>query len=290
MTEVLLAAALIAATSFSGALFSASFLQKRFARWQAMLVSFAAGVFVIAGSVLIFESLEIMSWQNTLMFGGASLVVFHLLSVLWPEHHYHSEAGHCDECGKKGNVAKRMLVGDSIHNIVDGMLLVSAFLVDAQFGFLAVLAIWLHEVVQEISEFVVYKNAGYSTKRALSLNGLSALTIFVGVGIAFAANELIHDLEGPLLAIAGGAFLYIALRDLIPHSVEHSRAHKKYHGHIIAFVLGVLLMWLTGQIAPHSHGEGEHDSHEHEEELVEDDHLEASDDPSLYDDHADHDH
>ncbi len=260
---VLAAATIIAATSFSGVLLTAKLFQKGYRKYQAVLVSFAAGVFIIAGGSVVLEALELISAVEAIFYFLGSVVFFHLLSLAWPEHHYHREESddHCVDCKPQTGTAKRMLVGDSIHNIVDGMLLVPAFLVGVEFGFFTVLAIWLHEIVQEISEFIVFKEAGYTTKRALFLNGLSSLTIFIGVAIAFVAAELVHDLEGPLLAVAGGAFLYIALKDLVPHSVRHGRKHDKYTAHIAAFLLGLLLMVMTGQLAGHSHAEDGHDHH-----------------------------
>lgn len=258
---VVAAAAVIAATSFSGVLLTAKLFQNGYAKYQAVLLSFAAGVFIIAGGGVVLESLEIISPTETIFYFLGSVVFFHLLSLVWPEHHFHREEldDHCVDCKPRAGTARRMLIGDSVHNIVDGMLLVPAFMVGTEFGIFTVLAIWLHEIVQEISEFIVFKESGYSTRRALVLNGLSSLTIFVGVAIAFVAAELVHDLEGPLLAIAGGAFLYIALKDLVPHSVRHSRKHHKYATHVAAFLLGLLLMVATGQLAGHGHAdEGVH--------------------------------
>ena len=272
------AALLISATSFSGALLTANFFKRGFKKYQAILVSFAAGVFVVAGGGVLVESFSIGETNKTIIFFLGSIIVFHMLSLLWPEHHYHQEDNsHCEDCKPRAGTARRILIGDSIHNIVDGMLLVPAFLVSVEFGLLTVFAIWLHEVVQEVSEFIIFKNAGYSTKKALRLNALSALTIFVGVGASLLALELVHDLEGVLLAIAAGAFLYIALNDLVPHSVRHGRKNKKYGLHVTAFLLGVSTMFILGQIGvEHSHGiDGYHThSEEHSHQDI-DNHEEA---------------
>ena len=268
---IIIAAAVIALTSFSGALLTAKVFRNNLYKNQALLVSFAAGVFIIAGGGVVLEALELAGSVEVILYFFGAVIVLHALSIIWPEHHYHHEGDHCHDCRPRQGTARRVLIGDSVHNIVDGMLLVPAFFVGVEFGLFTVFAIWLHEIVQEVSEFIILKNSGYSTRKALRLNALSALTIFIGVGVALVATELVHDLEGPLLAIAGGSFLYIALKDLIPHSVRHGHAHKKYQAHILAFLIGLVLMLGTGQLSGHSHGvdhnlHGEHGEHgEHHE-------------------------
>ena len=105
---------------------------------------------------------------------------FHLAS------HHHHDTKHDHE--HTGINARKLLFTDAIHNVADGVLLVPAFAVDVRLGIATAVAIFLHEAVQEVSEFFVLKEAGYSTKKALTLNFLVSSTILIGVGLGVLAS------------------------------------------------------------------------------------------------------
>jgi len=108
------------------------------------------------------------------------------------------------------------LVGDGIHNLLDGVLLAGAFLIDLNTGFATTVAVLLHEVPQEIGDFGVLLKGGFTKKKALLANFLTALTAFIGAGLTLLFNTLIVGAIPILVAIAAGGFIYIAGTDLIP--------------------------------------------------------------------------
>jgi zinc and cadmium transporter len=105
------------------------------------------------------------------------------------------------------------------------------------------LAIIIHEVLQEISEFFVFKDAGYSTKKSIIINFLTSLTIFIGIGISFTFKDT--NIQFIILAISSGFFLNIVYDDLLPHK-KHTKDLKKHFLALIfgsVFIVGVLLVF-----------------------------------------------
>ena len=140
---------------------------------------------------------------------GGILLFFVLEKFIFWHHCHHAEHEHL-------SFTYMNLVGDSIHNLLDGVLLAGAFLIDLNTGFATTIAVLLHEVPQEIGDFGVLLKGGFSKKRALLANFLTALTAFVGAGLALLFNTLIAGIIPILVAIAAGGFIYIAGTDLIP--------------------------------------------------------------------------
>lgn len=254
--HIIASAALIMVASLAGVVFIWKGLGTWMRRHLKHLVTFSAGVFLVISFTLTEEALHLTD-STTLALGGMAFgaLLLEILSRIIPgAHHHHSDEHdhshtHID--------ARRMLAGDAIHNVADGLLLVPAFLIDLRLGIATAGAIFIHELVQEISEFFVLKEAGLSTKQALARNFLVSATIFIGVGIGLMLTSA-KALEGPLVAIAAGGFLYVVFRDLLPSSLRDMKESKKESGHLIALALGMILMLLVGMIVPHEHPEDEH--------------------------------
>lgn len=236
---------------------------KRLGNWTARnlryLVSFSAGLFFIVAMNLTGEALELSPTRSAAflsLLGGA--VGIFLLGRLIPESHHHHEmedaSDHHDKAG-----AQRILFGDAIHNLGDGLLLVPAFVIDIRLGITTAVGIFVHEAIQEFSEFFILKEGGYSTKQALARNFLVSGTILIGIalGLTVTASE---QLIGPLLGIAAGAFFFIVLNDLIPRSVAVSQNRRDYVTHALAGLAGALLM--IGLIAFSGHGHSGIDDYE----------------------------
>ena len=113
-------------------------------------------------------------------------------------------------------VAVTNLVGDAIHNFVDGAIIAGAFLASAPLGLATTLAVALHEIPQEIGDLGILVHAGLKPRRALLLNFGSALAALAGGALTLVASEGVENLSRPLLAITAGGFIYIAGADLIP--------------------------------------------------------------------------
>jgi zinc and cadmium transporter len=108
------------------------------------------------------------------------------------------------------------LIGDAVHNFLDGVILAGAFLLGAHLGIVTAVAVFLHEVPQEIGDFGVLLKGGFSRKKALAANFLVALTAFLGAGAALAFDAVVGGMEPYLIAVAIGGFIYIAGTDLLP--------------------------------------------------------------------------
>jgi len=135
------------------------------------------------------------------------------------------------------------LFGDAIHNFIDGLIIAGAFLVNFNLGITTTLAIALHEVPQEISDFGVLIRAGFRKNVALIINYIVALFVIFGGIVGYFFSSFIPNIIPFLLAFAAGGFIYIAASDLIPEI--HKESHpKKSISLFLVFVFGIVLMWL----------------------------------------------
>ena len=198
---------------------------------------------------LAFEAVEHTgSFLFPLGFIGVGVILLAFTDIFIPEGHHHDHADFSQEQLSQTS-ARKMLVGDALHNVGDGIVLSSAFIIGPLVGLTTAIGILVHELVQEISEFFVLKQAGYSVRKALSLNFATSATILIGSigGFYLASFEIF---EAPLIGIASGAFLYVVLKDLLPTSIKKLIDDKQYTRHIAAFALGLLLIlvlsFLTG--------------------------------------------
>jgi len=133
------------------------------------------------------------------------------------------------------------LVGDSFHNLIDGMVIAGSFLVNAQLGIATTLAILFHEIPQEIGDFGVLLHAGYSKAKALFCNFLTALMAFIGVVISLLIGAKLQNYTLFLLPFTAGGFIYIAGSDLIPELHKECSGCKSI-GQFVALVLGIAVM------------------------------------------------
>lgn len=276
--EILLAAGAITVASLVGVLFTAKVAREFLSSRLSFLVSFSAGVFLVTSGALaleVFEIYEGMLWQGIgLILVGYGLAWF--VEKMMPESHHHHDPH--DEGGHSHNKAgaRKLLIGDAIHNIGDGIILVPAFLVSPALGLAVTASIFIHETLQEISEFFVLKQAGYSTRRALALNFLTASTIFIGVGLSYAAIAT-EELEGLLLAVAAGFFIHVVIHDLLPRPHQHETS-KRFLQHVLLVAIGLVLMAGIASALGESHAHSDEHADEHTDGTL---HIEG-------DSHADH--
>lgn len=239
-----------------------------------LLVSFSAGVFLLVAATLTLETLEHAATPELgvlwIVLGG--IAVFAVFKLLPAFHHHHDE--HAEQHAHSSLDARRILVSDALHNIGDGILLAAAFSVSGPLGWLTAASVFIHELVQEISEFFVLRSAGYSTRKALSLNFLVSGTILIGAVGGYFLLDLFEQLETPLLGLAAGAFFVVVAHDLVPHSVRASETTARYDKHLLAFFLGLLLMWGVNALIGHAHEQDVHDHESHEKMLHDADHEE----------------
>ena len=145
--------------------------------------------------------------------------------VLW--RHCHAQDceahGHSESSTVDSTPGILILVGDGLHNLVDGVLIASAFLTDFHLGVVTSLAVAAHEIPQEVGDFAVLLHSGFSRSRALLFNIISSLATIVGAIVAYYSFEGAQFLLPYVLAIAASSFIYVAVADLIPGL--HKRTH-----------------------------------------------------------------
>lgn len=133
----------------------------------------------------------------------------HLLELDGHSHNHHQEA-------KKKATGTLILVGDTIHNFVDGILITAAFMTDIHLGIVTALAIAAHEIPQELGDFVILLHSGFKRGKALYYNILSSLGTVVGALLAYFTLSDMQHLLPYILVIAASSFIYVAVADLIP--------------------------------------------------------------------------
>lgn len=177
----------------------------------------------------------------------AGVVVFFVLEkyLRWHHAHHGPEEEHEEE--ERNNhpthLAPLVLIADGVHNMVDGALIAASFLISPLVGITTTIAVFLHEIPQEIADYALLIHSGLSRTKALVFNFLSALTAFLGAIIVFALSATITSLAGYAAAFTAGAFIYIAATDLIPE-LHKTKDPRKSGIELGAFVVGIVVMLL----------------------------------------------
>ncbi len=215
-------------------------------------VSFAIGALLGAALLgLLPHALEAVGGNDFHSITGAVLLGlfgFFLLEklVLW--RHCHQE--HCevhvpeDHDHNQPATATLILIGDGLHNFIDGVLIGAAFLTDIHLGVVTSLAVAAHEIPQEVGDFAVLLHSGFSSGRAFLFNVIASLTTVIGGVLAYFGLMNLEPALPYVLAIAASSFIYIAVADLIPglhKRVEFSATLKQ----ILLIGLGVGLIYVT---------------------------------------------
>jgi zinc and cadmium transporter len=203
------------------------------------LVSLSAGTMLGAAFLhLIPESMEVLDPHFSLQLSLFAFVSFFVLERFLHWRHCHDE-----QHLAKHTIGTMNLLGDSIHNFIDGLLIAAAFVADPSLGIISVLAIALHEIPQEIGDFGVLLHSGFSRSRALIANvGVSLTAVFGGV-VGYFLSHSSELFASYLIPVAAGGFIYIAAADLIPE-LKDGKTSKKTLANVLTFVFGIVLMAL----------------------------------------------
>lgn len=167
----------------------------------------------------------------------AGFLGFYLLSHLLSTFHHHHHK-HEDDCAKDG--AQMLLVGDAIHNIADGVVIATAFLINPAIGIVTTIGIILHELPQEIAEFGVLVASGYTRTEAALRNLLSASSVILGTVLALFLAEFLNGYIWTITGVAAGNLLYVATSDFIPELREKHKGH--FLVTFLTTILGVVLI------------------------------------------------
>jgi|SRR3989338_8631119 len=219
--------------------FTLSIKEETMRKYIFLLVSLAVGALLGDAFIhLIPEAFETSSNPLTVsLLVIAGLVVFFILEKFMHWHHHGDDTQEQDI----HPVGKLVLLSDGVHNFIDGIIIGISFLVSVPLGIATTLAVILHEIPQEIGDFAVLLHAGYTRKRALWLNFLSALTAVLGTLVAFMLGEAGESFTNWVLPIAAGGFIYIAVADLIPELHKTKKINHSFF-QLLALILGVVLM------------------------------------------------
>ncbi|MBI2631290.1 ZIP family metal transporter [Candidatus Nomurabacteria bacterium] len=167
----------------------------------------------------------------------AGILLFFTLEKILHWHHH----GEDQDDNIIHPVGKLVLLSDGVHNFLDGIIIGASFILSVPVGVATTLAVILHEIPQEIGDFAVLLHSGYTKRRALFLNFLSALTAILGAVVLFTLGSVAKTASSWFLPVAAGGFIYIAVADLIPelHKTKEAR-HSALQ--LVAVVIGVLAM------------------------------------------------
>jgi len=202
------------------------------------LISFSAGA--LFGDAFIHLIPEIS--ERGLLFSYSIYILIGIIIFFILEKFIHWR--HCHIPQSKHHVhpfAYMNLIGDSLHNFIDGLVIAASYLISIPVGLATTLAVILHEIPQEIGDFGVLLYAGFSKLKAIALNFLTALTAVLGALVGLVLGNYIENIEIPIICLAIGGFIYIAGSDLIPELHKES-GFKVSFWQIFSFILGVLIM------------------------------------------------
>lgn len=201
------------------------------------LVSYAVGALLGVSMLAILPvSIEQLPADRVFATLLAGILLFFVLEklVLWRHCHTH-------DCEVHEATVFGVLIGDAFHNFVDGAVIAAAVITSVPLGVSATLAVTAHEIPQEVGDFAILLNAGYSRRRALLLNVMSAASSVIGAVAAFLAFDLVPRTLPYFLALAAASFLYVAMADLIP-GLHRGRTDASSLRQILLIGAGVVTM------------------------------------------------
>jgi zinc and cadmium transporter len=248
-------------------LFAAALTLNTRVSWVQMLISYAIGALLGAAFLnALPEALELSKnpaqMTATVLFG---ILLFFILEklVLW--RHCHVEecevhdplhggtplvaaaAPHNHDNGRSGMM---IMLGDTFHNFVDGILIAAAFMADVQLGIVTSIAIIAHEIPQEAGDFLILLNSGYTRRQALLFNLLSSVATLIGGLLTYFMLQDMNHLIPSLLGLAAASMIYVAMSDLIPGL--HKRPEIGATIQQVALItLGISSIWLAGSLFSH---------------------------------------
>jgi zinc and cadmium transporter len=228
------------------------------ASWVPVLISYAVGT--LLGAVFLellpqaFERADSLEGMALTVLAGILLFFVMEKLVLWRHCHVEQCEAHDPPLAPHhdhGRSGMMIMVGDTFHNFVDGVLIAAAFLANHELGIVTAIAIITHEIPQEVGDFLILLHSGYSKSRALVFNLLSSAAMVLGGAIGYLALQSVEHWIPSLLGLAAASMLYVSVADLIPglHKRPELLATLQQ---VVLITLGVATIWLVGELA-HTH-------------------------------------
>lgn len=195
---------------------------------------------------LIPEASETLCIHDLVILVLAGILLFFILEkiILW-------RTCHDENCARQNHAAAPMIIiGDAIHNAIDGVVIAASFLTSTELGFFVTFSVLLHEIPQELGDFGILIKSGYSRKKALIYNMLSGSSAIVSGVAAYFLLEYMQELTPYTIALAAASFLYISLADLIPEMHKETKP-KESIIQIILIMLGIAIIMMS--LGSHQH-------------------------------------
>ncbi|RKH61040.1 ZIP family metal transporter [Corallococcus aberystwythensis] len=241
---VFVAVGLDGLAGLAGGVLSERWLQRRLPA----LVAFAAGTLLSAVFLEVLPEAVEARGNAAFAWAFASFVALALVEWALGHHHHAAEAAaghahghpHAHHHGHPGapTLPAALLVSDALHNVGDGAAVAAAFLVSPHAGFATAFAVIVHELPQEVGDYALLRAAGWSRARSLLALGAVQLTAVVGAAGVLLGTQHLPSLQGTVLAIAGGSFLYIGAVDLLPELRRGPDSRQR----VVGFLCGLLLI------------------------------------------------
>lgn len=270
---------LVVIASLGGSLFSLVggllLLSKKLSvsRVQRIAIPFAAGALLAAAFIDLFpeavEEAGPLKASLMVLIGFVSFFIFERFLGWFHHHHAHPDT-HPHE-HKQKTTRSLIVLGDTLHNLIDGLVIGAAFLVDPATGIITAIAIAAHEIPQEIGDFGVLLSMGMRRRNVLLVNIVSALVTVVAAVAVFVFGGVFEGIEPVLLALTAGMFIYIAASDLIP-TIHNETSSRVANLQTLIFIIGITLVSAmvvsTHSLLPEqAHGHSEAVEEHHGDEL-----------------------
>ncbi len=214
-------------------------------KWLAKISSYLlylAGGTLLGSALLglIPEAAETLCIHDVVMWVLGGIILFFILEkiILW-------RTCHDENCERQNHAAAPMIIiGDAIHNAIDGVVIAASFLTSVELGIFVTFSVLLHEIPQELGDFGILLKSGYSRKKALLYNVLSGSSAVVAGMAAYFLLDYVEAIIPYTIAIAAASFLYVALADLIPEMHKETKP-KESAIQIILIILGIAIIFLS---------------------------------------------
>ncbi len=238
--SAILSVILISLISFIG-VFALLIKIKKLNKILLYLISFAAGA--LLGDVFIHLIPELIEKDNfnlsTSLYILSGIGIFFVLEKFIHWQHCHRDI---TEKNHVHPFAYTNLIGDALHNLIDGIIIAGSYISSTTLGIATTIAVLLHEIPQEIGDFGILLHGGFSKTKALFINFLTAITAIAGALMTFLLVNVVDKTELILIPITIGGFIYIAGSDLIPELHKETNLKKSFM-QFISLILGVLIMF-----------------------------------------------
>ena len=236
LIQILVATFIVSLIAFVGIL---TFLLREEWLKKALLILVALSSGALLGGAFLHLLPEAVSnlgaGLNVFLYLLLGFCLFFILEQFLHWHHQH------DETHSVKPFTYLILVGDGVHNFIDGLVIAASFIVSYQVGIVTTLAVALHEIPQELGDFGILVYGGFGKTRALVFNYISAITAIVGGVTGYFASSIMSASIVYLLPFAAGNFIYIAAADLIPE-IKHAVSIRRSIIHFCVFLVGIGIM------------------------------------------------